>query len=166
MPRGVYNRTSMEHRFWARVNKQGPTVCAELGPCWTWTGPTDRGGYGNIKQTHGKSMKAHRYAFFLKHGRYPKPCGLHRCDNPPCCNAEHIFEGTTDDNNKDARRKGRSKWVSGSKVYNAKLTEAKVRHIRKRAAAGESNRALAKEFGMCPQTIDVMILRKTWRHVV
>lgn len=56
----------------------------------------------------GRYTKAHRRAWELAHG--PIPVGmdvLHRCDNPPCENPEHLFLGTAKDNMADARAKGR-----------------------------------------------------------
>ena len=150
--------------FWAKVNKHGPVVRKELGPCWLWTGGTDKNGYGNVK-ANGVSQRAHRYAFFLVFGHFPFPCGLHECDNPPCCNPAHIFEGTVSDNNKDAARKGRSNWPKGTERAWAKLTEEKVCSIRKRVAAGEVQRTLAKEYGVCPAIICEVVSRKRWSHI-
>jgi hypothetical protein len=47
----------------------------------------------------------------IDHGWYPKPCGLHKCDNPPCCNPVHLFEGTPKDNTRDMQVKGRAKLI-------------------------------------------------------
>jgi hypothetical protein len=156
--------TMCPEMFWAKVDKQGPILRPELGPCWLWTGGKDKDGYGQTK-VKGVCTRAHRYAFYLKHGHYPKPCGLHRCDTPPCCNPEHIFEGTVSDNNKDARHKGRSRWINGSQVYNAKLTEVEVKQLRKRVAAGEVQRTLAREYGVCPAIVCEIISRKRWSHI-
>jgi hypothetical protein len=48
---------------------------------------------------------------------------------------------------------------------NAKLTEAQVREVRRRAAAGEDAEKLARETGVHPWTIRLVISRKTWKHV-
>lgn len=49
----------------------------------------------------------------------------------------------------------------------AKLTEEDVRVIRRRLAVGKKNRlgAIAKDYGVSPQTIDQIANRKTWGHV-
>lgn len=73
--------------------------------CWMWTGARMRGegSYGRFR-----NRLAHRVAWELFKG--PIPFGLyvlHRCDNPPCVNPEHLFLGTQQDNMDDAHQKGR-----------------------------------------------------------
>lgn len=84
----------------------------EINPvsgCWEFTGFKNKKGYGSI--WHVENMdEAHRvsYTVFVA----PIPEGifvLHRCDNPPCINPEHLFLGTHLDNMADMRAKGRSK---------------------------------------------------------
>lgn len=51
---------------------------------------------------------AHRVSWEIMYG--PVPAGLHvlhRCDNPPCINTNHLFLGTRSDNMTDAGIKGR-----------------------------------------------------------
>jgi hypothetical protein len=121
MPR-VYTKLPLEERFFSHVNKDGPIPPhrPELGPCWVWTAATNEYGYGLIAgvEKHGHVEKAHRVAFLIAEGRWPEPCGLHKCDNPPCCKAvadekgpAHIFEGTQAENLQDMHAKGRASIV-------------------------------------------------------
>lgn len=62
-------------------------------------------------------MRVHRIAWSLKHGNPSNElCVLHKCDNPPCCNTEHLFLGTRADNNADRDKKGRGYWQRPSSM--------------------------------------------------
>jgi hypothetical protein len=57
-----------------------------------------------------KMLRAHRVAWELNNGPIPEGVEIcHRCDNPPCCNPDHLFAGTKADNMRDMSRKGRSR---------------------------------------------------------
>lgn len=77
--------------------------------CWVWLGSKSKRGYGKIGVGGGKSPQGvHRVMWELVNG--PIPTGLfvcHHCDNPPCCNPDHLFVGTAKDNVQDAISKGR-----------------------------------------------------------
>lgn len=80
--------------------------------CLEFIGWTDARGYGRFKVA-GKMVKPHRVAYELWVG--PIPDGLfvcHHCDNPPCCNPEHLFTGGPIENMQDMWAKGRGD-VSG-----------------------------------------------------
>ena len=66
-------------------------------------------GYGSIRMpNNGPLVGAHRVAYEVAHGAIPEGmCVLHTCDNPPCCNVEHLFLGTQKDNADDREAKGR-----------------------------------------------------------
>lgn len=133
--------------------------------CILWTGKNQaHGGYGRIK-FRGKAYAAHRVAWAYAHGDPGRNCVLHSCDTPACCNTEHMFLGTRDDNNKDKTKKGRGRCGTGenqglSKLTNAAVTEARVLH-----AKGTSTRKMAEKYGVHENTLYKAIHRLSWRHV-
>jgi hypothetical protein len=124
----------------------------------------DKDGYGQVK-FDGKNRRTHQVAVFFETGEWPKPCGLHHCDNPPCCNPDHVFAGTVEDNNKDAAAKHRSDALHGSHHPEAKLTESQVLEIRARVKSGEVQRMLAKQYHVSPSIICEIVSRKRWMHI-
>jgi|SRR3990167_6387503 len=144
--------------FWSKVDRSG-------GPnaCWPWTGATTRGGYGNVGRG-GRYYRAHRMAWGLVNGPMPRDLhACHSCDNPPCCNPAHLFPGTNRENAEDAGRKGRL--ARGERQPTAKLTDAAVLTIRARIAAGDSNGAIAGDYGVVRDTIGMIRRGKTWVHI-
>jgi hypothetical protein len=92
-------RISTEERFWSKVEK--------TEKCWNWTGSTARG-YGQFRNELLKMEKAHRYSYRLHKGEIPTDLFvLHSCDNPKCCNPEHLRLGTLKENSLDAVARGR-----------------------------------------------------------
>ena len=133
------------------------------GGCWEWYGPFDRDGYGKVKR-HGKTLRAHRVSYEIHKG--PIPPGLvllHSCDNPSCVNPEHLRPGTVRDNNQDMLRKGRNSF--GRSPPKSSLGALDVIRIRCRAAEGEKHAALAREYGVSPNTIAKIVKRESWSHL-
>ena len=161
--RAFFSWRTMAKSFWGRINKNGPVHPALGTRCWLWLGAVDRKGYGQV-EIEGSKQKAHRHAFFLKHGYYPQPCGLHKCDMPSCCNPDHVFEGTTGANNKDRTAKGRS--ARGSKHGSAKLNTKQAKEIRVRSAKGISQRTLAVAFDVSQAVIRDIVAGRIWKHCV
>lgn len=73
--------------------------------CIEWEGARDAYGYG-MRRWAGKVVRTHRLAFALEHGYWPEVV-MHKCDNPPCYNPDHLAVGTRDSNNADRDAKGR-----------------------------------------------------------
>ena len=154
-------------RFWSKVDKNGPVLREELGPCWIWTG-TRLKGYGQIG-IGSKVTLAHRAAFFLAHGRWPNPCALHRCDGGSigCVRPDHLYEGTVEENNADRERRGRTRSgrPRGEHHGNSKLTDDAVRDIRRARESGEPLKVIAARFRIDLSTVSDIARRRTWRHV-
>jgi hypothetical protein len=130
--------------------------------CWEWTGALMNSGYGKASY-RSQQIGAHVLSHILFKGD-PRPFQTcHTCDWKPCVNPDHVFKGTQLENEADKVAKGRSE--KGSDRYNAKLDEDKVREIRRRAAAGESHAALAKEFGCARPGVSRIVAGKIWKHV-
>lgn len=110
-------------RFWSKVDKNGPIVRPELGPCWLWTAGLKEGRYGVI-QMAGRGERAHRVAFFLEYGRWPVPSCLHKCDVGLCVRFEHLYEGDQKQNVADSWQRGRANNLPG-RIASAELRRAK-----------------------------------------
>lgn len=137
--------------------------------CWVWNRASTHGGYG-VMTFNGERIGTHRLSYECFVG--PIPAGLHvlhKCDNPPCCNPEHLFLGTPMDNTLDKMRKGRCgirNLPFGESHKRSKLTDQKVREIRSLYATGKiSQKTLCGMFGVTNGSIQPLLLGKTWRHV-
>lgn len=96
-------------RFWSKVAQGDPDAC------WNWTacttGARRLGWYGRFA-LRKKRYYAHRVAWCIARG-FPMEyltdelAILHTCDNPLCCNPNHLLLGTQLLNVQDMIRKAR-----------------------------------------------------------
>jgi hypothetical protein len=156
---------ALKERFWGLVNKNGPVIRADLGRCWIWIGQPNRWGYGVFAVNRRSRTVAHRVAWTLTHGTIADDLfALHKCDNRLCVRPDHLFIGTQADNAADMKSKDRQ--ARGSRVGGAKLTESTVRQIRAHVKDHPDEfEAAARELGVHPDTIKLVVRRKTWRHI-
>lgn len=155
-------------RFLSKVNKNGPVVREELGPCWIWTGALSGRAphqYGFMRLSQPRRMaKAHRLAHEHWIGRIPDGLVvLHSCDVSECVRPDHLSSGTLLENSAQMRERDRS--GRGIRHPMAKLSEIDVLEIRQRCARGEVQKRVAKSFGITHQTVSKIALRKSWGHL-
>lgn len=145
-------------RFWAKVKRGAPDEC------WEWAGWIRKDGYGGAR-LRGKHWLAHRVAWMMTNGEIPLGlCGCHHCDNKKCCNPDHLFLGTYEDNSKDMDSKGRRVTSPGEKNGRAKLTAEQVLVIR--SLSGKmSLESIGINFGISHTSVWRIQLRKRWKHL-
>lgn len=146
----------------SRVNER--TGCRE------WTRLRDRAGYGIVRRYRPNGTRAtlfaHRLAWESERG--PIPAGkfvLHKCDNPPCCNVDHLYVGTIADNVRDLHERGRPARFPGAANPSAKLNDVAVRVIRYCAAHGWTLREVATAYGISPSQAGRIARRAKWAHL-
>ncbi len=94
--------------------------------CWNWTGTKNPNGYGKMTMRDPNHKRyystAHRESYLLYHGPIiNRMYVLHKCDNPSCCNPDHLYLGTNSDNQKDRYQRSKrfyrgndGRFISGS----------------------------------------------------
>ena len=83
---------------------------------------------------------------------------LHRCGNHGCVNPAHLYEGAHRQNAADARRHGTL--PLGERHVLHKLKTTQVDEIRARYAAGETQTALGRAFGVSQAQISNIVRRR------
>ena len=152
---------SARARFTAKVAVGHPDEC------WPWqAGTISPGSYGRFGFDR-RTVLAHRFAYVVAYGEIPAGFDvLHRCDNPPCCNARHLFLGTHQDNMADRDAKGRGNAPCGEQNGKARLTAASAAAIRAEYRRGETPlRSFAGKYGVNWTTVRDVINGRTWKEV-
>ncbi len=144
---------TVQHRP-ARIMKQTPT-----GPSGYFTvGLVGRG-------RKSKRVLVHRLVCEAFHGPCPqdKSHCAHWDGNPSNNRAENLRWATVKENSEDARRHGNLRVGEASNL--ARLSERDVREVRRRAEAGESSYAIAKDIGMTSGGVRKIVTRENWGHI-
>jgi hypothetical protein len=130
--------------------------------CWEWMGCRVHNGYGQVR-IGGKNMLAHRAMYEKEHG--PIPDGLwvlHKCDNRPCINPDHLFLGTRQDNVNDMLQKGRMPRLDGERAPRRRLTAEQVSDIISRCRSGETQASVAEKHAVHPAHVSRIVNRRRW----
>lgn len=131
--------------------------------CWLWLGACHARGYGVIRIDR-RTKRAHRVMYEIAKGvcLTSDVDVCHRCDVRCCVNPDHLFVGSRAENMRDCSNKGRIVLpiLSGDRCPNSRLTSEQVLAIRDDKQ--QSNRALARKYGVDKGTIACIRDGRTW----
>jgi hypothetical protein len=158
------NRNNVERADYIEIMKSTVKNGIKLNEkgCWEWQGAKHRQGYGHLS-FRNKTTLLHRVSWIIYKGEIPdglKVC--HSCDNPSCCNPEHLFLGTQKDNIKDCAKKKRLRRGLGDNLR--KLTQSQVDEIRDLSTSGKKRSEIARMFGVKVNCIRNIIKFITWKN--
>lgn len=81
--------------FWKNVDVKSDSEC------WVWKKYKNPNGYGYVR-LEKINTTAHIAAYRLTHDDYDKSLNVcHKCNNPSCCNPNHLYLGTQKENMQD-----------------------------------------------------------------
>jgi hypothetical protein len=144
--------------FWSMVEKKSESEC------WLWTRKLNKWGYGRFRK-NGFNAMAHRIAYELTFNKnIDGLIAMHICDNPKCCNPNHLVLGSHADNQADKFKKNRQ--AKGENNGQSLLTKEKVLEARKKYKnGGFTYQQLANEFGVSKDTMQKAIRGIYWKHI-
>jgi hypothetical protein len=180
--REIYHKYTGEARFWPKVNVGSPDAC------WEWMGFRAKGKWPYGQFNHSEGPNAQRVAYYLARGPIPEGMWvLHLCNNPCCCNPNHLELGDAVRNaqyrsecdrgyrptsgpgayfgDQNGAHLHPESIKRGEELWSAKLNPAKVVAIRSDREKGLSYRRLGRKYGISHfQAINVC-KRISWAHV-
>lgn len=137
--------------FWANVDRRTD------GECWPWRGYSEDG-YGRFFW-RGKMRGAHELAVTFTTGevRLPGYDTCHRCNNPICCNPNHLRF--------DSRRSNVADMIAAGRARPGRFSEREVIAMRERYAAGARQIDLARDFGVTNGLVSQIVRGLRYTHV-
>lgn len=158
---------SPEHLIFSELERfKLYTKVNQVTGCWEWERSLDGGGYGMFISSGGRE-KSHRFAYRAFIGEIPDGLFVcHKCDNTRCCNPEHLFLGTNQDNMDDKVRKHRQHFPIGESNGRSEISLENVRKLRDDYSSGNySYRDLATRYSISQTQVSRIIRRESWVSV-
>lgn len=148
--------------FWKKIDKKNDDEC------WEWKASTTKDGYGKYSVRYSKNncktFRASRIVYYLYYGFIDNNLLVcHKCDNPLCCNPNHLFLGTVTDNQIDCVMKKRNNPAKGER--HSKLKNEDVKNIRSLVKNGCSQINVAKKYKVGKNCIWNIIHNNTWKEI-
>lgn len=129
--------------------------------CWLWQGAKHRQGYGHISFNR-KVQLCHRVVWILWKGNISEKVKVcHKCDITCCCNPEHLFLGSQQDNIHDAISKKKFENRKMGKRRN-KLNFEQVQEVKSLHAKGISRKELQRMFSVGETCIAKILTGVSW----
>lgn len=135
--------------------------------CWEWQNRREKNGYGRTSYRRRK-IGSHVLSYRLHRGDVaPGLFVCHTCDNRPCCNPDHLFLGTHQDNVADMVAKGRQFHPIGERHTQSRLTTSAVIVIRDLCISSSlTQNEIAGLFGVSRTAISAIATGKNWKHLL
>ena len=162
-------------------NKRAKPIIVEIdrNGCWNCVSHfpnKKRGGYIWVSNGSNKKQGLHRLVLERKLGiKISKDLGTltrHTCDNPKCCNPQHLLIGTPFDNIKDMEERKRAFWQRKnykelmSQFQDSWVDKATVINICNDFINGEHNFSkLDKKYNVCRNITSNIIHKKTYTNI-
>lgn len=128
---------------------------------------TDRDGYQTVclcHDGHKRTVKIHSLVLTVFVGPCPDGMVCRHLDGIRTNNhVSNLAWGTPCENSQDMILHGTSN--KGGRHGMVKLTDADVLDIRARAASGESQTAIAKDFLVTQSNVSLIVRRRKWKHI-
>jgi hypothetical protein len=129
--------------------------------CHEWTGPTSKGGYG-VVHIGLHTVLVHRLVHALQTGNALAEVVMHMCDNPRCCNPDHLRAGTHQENMDDMWRKGRGpKPEQLGKHLRNRCTHPKAKRVKTPQGVYASSALAAEDLKMEHRTVSRWASKET-----
>lgn len=149
--------------------RKAPFATNENG-CRLWTKSITTGGYGtvpvHIRMTNkDRRFAAHRLAWMIERGPIPDDMFVcHKCDEKLCCNVDHLFLGTEEDNRMDMYRKDRH--PKGEQNGMSVLSNREAAEVKWLLAFSNMTlREIGKRYGISHKTVGAIKQGRTWLRV-
>ncbi len=160
MSRNTKAKIPLVERLQRRLKHDPQTGCLE------WMGYRHPKGYGQIgRGSHEEGLVyTHIAAWEIAHG-VSVPDGMfvcHHCNNPPCCNPEHLFIGSAKDNTDDMIQKMRHSY---GERHATKLNDRDARAVRELVRRGFTQQEIADEYRIARSMVGHIAQGNRWKHL-
>ena len=123
--------------------------------CWPWKGKIYKKDGRPYFTVEGKRRPSYVIVLELHSGvRQDKQVARHSCDNPVCCNPDHLSWGTHQDNMNDMKERDRHG-----------LPATVVRAIQKLLSEGTTQASIAKLYGVSREAISAISTGRNKEHI-